>query len=183
MGLVWKRDPLAMLTEGESPNAYMDLREEFELHRFLSQLENWKSSAASEVDLRGPFPDIAYSRILKSTSAMLDAFHAMNVMIMKDPKATKAEGKILEYTVQERTYLSTRISHLFQVLASSMKLEYPLNEALPNTENARDKLLAKIFRFRKEEKDATGVTDQDFELLYAYGTLIIVFRNETLRTC
>ena len=52
-----------------------------------------------------------------------------------------------------------------------MKLEYPLNEALPNTDNARDRLLAKIFRFRKEEKDATGVTDQDFELLYAYGKL------------
>lgn len=50
-----------------------------------------------------------------------------------------------------------------------MKLEYPLNEALPNTDNARDRLLAKIFRFRKEEKDAAGVTDQDFELLYAYG--------------
>ena len=187
MGLVWKRDPLATLTEGESPNAYMDLREEFELQRYLLRLENLKSSAASEVDLRGPFPDTAYSRILKSTDAMLDAFHAMNVMIMKDPKATKAEAKALEYTVKERTYLSTRISHLFQgahqhslfftttsantstVLASSMKLEYPLNEALPNIDNARDRLLAKIFRFRKEEQDATGVTDQDFELLYAYG--------------
>lgn len=53
-----------------------------------------------------------------------------------------------------------------------MKLEYPLNDALPNTDNARDRLLAKIFRFRKEEKDATGVTDQDFGLLYAYGKLI-----------
>lgn len=169
MGLVWKRDPLAMLTEGESPNAYMDLREEFDLHRFLSSLENLRSSAASEIDLRGPFPDAAYSRILKRTSAMLDAFHAMNVMIMKNPKATKAEAEILEHTVKERTYLSTRISHLFQVLASSMKLEYPLNEALPNTDNARDRLLAKIFRFRKEEKDATGVRDQDFELLYAYA--------------
>ena len=51
-----------------------------------------------------------------------------------------------------------------------MKLEYPLNEALPNTDNARERLLAKIFRFRKEDKDAaTKVTDQDFELLYAYG--------------
>ena len=114
MGLVWKRDPLAMLTEGGSPNAYMDLREEFELHRFLSRLENLKSSATSEVDLRGPFPDAAYSRILKSTTAMLDAFHAMNVMIMKNPKATKAEAYILEHTAKERTYLSTRISHLFQ---------------------------------------------------------------------
>ena len=114
MGLVWKRDPLAMLTGGDSPHAYMDLGEEFELHRFLSQLENLRSSAASEMDLRGPFPDAAYSRILKSTTAMLDAFHAMNVMIMKNTKATEAEAEILEHTVQERTYLSTRISHLFQ---------------------------------------------------------------------
>lgn len=52
-----------------------------------------------------------------------------------------------------------------------MKLEYPLNEALPNIDNARDRLLAKIFRFRKDKKDATSVTDQDFELLYAYGKL------------
>lgn len=50
-----------------------------------------------------------------------------------------------------------------------MKLEYPLNEALPNTDHARDRLLAKIFRFRKEEKDEIGATDVDFELLYAYG--------------
>lgn len=64
-----------------------------------------------------------------------------------------------------------------------MKLEYPLNEALPNTDNARDRLLAKIFRFRQEEKDATGVTDQDFELLYAYGKSITVFRNGTLCLC
>lgn len=50
-----------------------------------------------------------------------------------------------------------------------MKLEYPLNEALPNTDNARDRLLAKIFRFRKDEKDQIEATDEDFEILYAYG--------------
>lgn len=114
MGLIWKRDPLTMLTEGASPNAYMDLREEFELHRFLSRLENLGSSAESEMDLRGTFPGAAYSRILKSTGAMLDAFHAMNVLILKNPKATKAETEILNNTVHERAYLSRRISHLFQ---------------------------------------------------------------------
>jgi len=50
-----------------------------------------------------------------------------------------------------------------------MKLEFPLNEALPSIDHTRDRLLAKIFRFRKEEKDAIGATDEDFELLYAYG--------------
>lgn len=114
MGLIWKRDPLAMLTEGDNPNTYMDLREEFDLHRFLSQLENLRGSAASEVDLRGPFQDGAYSRILKSTGAMLDAFHAMNVMIMKNPRATKGETEMLRYTIDERAQLGTRITHLFQ---------------------------------------------------------------------
>ena len=50
-----------------------------------------------------------------------------------------------------------------------MKLEYPLNEALPNTDYARDRLLAKIFSFRRDEKDRLEATDEDFELLYAYG--------------
>lgn len=58
-----------------------------------------------------------------------------------------------------------------------MKLECPLNEALPSTENARDRLLAKVFRFRKEEKDVTGVTDQDFELLYAYGKSTVASKS------
>lgn len=61
-----------------------------------------------------------------------------------------------------------------------MKLEYPLNNALPNTDNARDRLLAKIFRFRKDEKHANDVADQDFALLYAYGKSMIAFRNENL---
>ena len=114
MGLIWKRDPLAMLLDGESPNAYMDLREEFELQRFLSRLESLRSSARSEFELRGPFPNAAFSSILRSTSRMLDAFHAMNVIIMKDPVASKGEAEILKATADERAQLCSRISHLFQ---------------------------------------------------------------------
>lgn len=114
MGLIWKRDPLATLIEGEHANPYMNLREEFELHRFLTRLENLRSSAASEIDLRGPFPDAAYGRILKSTSSMLDAFHAMNVVIMRDPRASEGEAEILRYTIDERAQLCSRISHLLQ---------------------------------------------------------------------
>lgn len=116
MGLVWRRDPLNVLIEGDSPNAYMDLREEFELHQFLTRLENLRSSASSEMALRGPFPHAAYGRILKSTGGMLDAFHAMNVMIMKNPRASKGEVEILRYTANERAQLCSRISHLFQGL-------------------------------------------------------------------
>ena len=56
-----------------------------------------------------------------------------------------------------------------------MKLEYPLNEALPNIEHTRDRLLAKIFHFRKEERDGIASRDEDFELLYAYGESTLAF--------
>lgn len=54
------------------------------------------------------------------------------------------------------------------VLASSMKLRYPMTDVLPNIEHARDSLLAKMFRYRKSN-DQDGVSDEDFALLYAYG--------------
>ena len=114
MGLTWKRDPLAKFLEGDSPHPYMDLREEFALHRFLTRLEGLRSSASSEINLRGPFPNAAYGRILKSTGSMLDAFHAMNVVIMKDPAASKGEAELLKFTANERSQLCSRISHLFQ---------------------------------------------------------------------
>lgn len=72
------------------------------------------------------------------------------------------------YTREERFALAARISHLFSVLASSFKLEYPLNDVLPNIENRRDALLAKIFEFRRSSNEAT---EADYELLYAYGEL------------
>lgn len=53
-----------------------------------------------------------------------------------------------------------------------MKLEFPLNEALPSTDHARDRLLAKIFRFRKSHQGQTGADDNDFALLYAYGEIL-----------
>ena len=169
------------LLEGVSAQVveYMDIREEFELHDFLTQLEKLHSAASSEWNLRGPFPDVAYGRILKGTQSMLDAFHAMNVVISKDP-ASKGEIEILRYTSSERDHLCARISHLLQVLASSMKLEYPLNEALPNTEHARDRLLAKIFKYRKEKP---GAKDEDFgHYCMLMRLLLDSYRHKSLKS-
>jgi hypothetical protein len=129
---------------------------------------------------------------MDSTTKVLDAFHAMNLVIQKDPNVTPGEAALLKYTSDERAALCARISHLFQVLASSLKLEYPLNDALPDTSNPRDRLLAKIFKYRKsvggsqskgdgdeiegsgddEDEGESGgkvvAKDEDYELLYAY---------------
>ncbi|KAL8902513.1 MAG: hypothetical protein Q9207_004633 [Kuettlingeria erythrocarpa] len=169
MGLIWKRPPLECRLHGKTDDAYMDIAEELHLHRFVAQLEKLKDSASSEMSLRGPFPEKAYGRLLGSTSGMLDAFHLMNVMILKEARVSPGEAAILESTTSERAQLSLRISHLFQVMASSIKLEYPLNDALPSIDHTRDRLLAKIFGFRKEEKAAVIASDRDFALLYTYA--------------
>jgi hypothetical protein len=50
-----------------------------------------------------------------------------------------------------------------------MKLEYPMIDSLPNIEHARDRFLAKLFAYRRQEAKKVKATDEDFELLYAYG--------------
>lgn len=168
MSLVWKRDPLAMFLLGEPRSSYMDIREEAELHSFLSYLDSLRSAAQNEFELRGPFPDKIIGRIIERTRRMLDAFHAMNVVITKDLRCTPGEAAVLRYTRDQRYALSARISHLFSVLASSYKLEYPLNDALPSIESSRDRLLARISEFRRTGEGRDVTTEQDYELLYAY---------------
>jgi hypothetical protein len=65
-----------------------------------------------------------------------------------------------------------RKSDVRTVLASSMKLEYPLNDALPNTTSVRDRYLAKIFQFRRDETHSESgpiAKDEDYALFYAYA--------------
>jgi hypothetical protein len=53
-----------------------------------------------------------------------------------------------------------------------MKLEYPLSDALPNATSLRDRYLAKIFQFRKDEaRSESGpiAKDEDYALFYAYA--------------
>lgn len=117
MGLIWKRGPLGtLLADADSPapdSSYMSAGEELELRRFWSYLDALRTSASYEFELRGPFQDQAFKRILEATGRMLDSFHAMNVIILKDLKASEGEKEILKYTRKEWMEFSWRISHLF----------------------------------------------------------------------
>ncbi|EGP86861.1 uncharacterized protein MYCGRDRAFT_44182 [Zymoseptoria tritici IPO323] len=168
MGLIWKRDPLAMFLLGEPRNVYMDIREEAELHSFLASLRGLLKAASSEFEFSGPFPEKIVSRMLERAGHMLDAFHAMNVVISKNLQYTPGEATLLRYTRPERFALSARISHLFTVLASSITLEYPLNDVLPNIDDRRDRLLAKISQYRGTEEGKELTTEQDYEVFYAF---------------
>ena len=95
MGLVWKRDPLALFLLGAPRSSYMDIREESSLQAFLSNLEGLRKAASSEYELRGPFPTEIIGRVLERTGRMLDAFHAMNVVISKNLQYTAGEAAVL----------------------------------------------------------------------------------------
>ncbi|KAJ9612633.1 hypothetical protein H2200_004230 [Cladophialophora chaetospira] len=170
MGLIWKRDPLATLTEGLHSERYMNLREEFYLQRFLANLQNLAEASKSEFELRRPFPHSTYTSILNSTEQMLGSFHAMNEMLLKDPNPSPGEEALLKATVNERAQLCRRISHLFNVLASSMKLEYAItSDALPSIEHTRDRLLARVFEYRRSDAQEQKTKDEDYSLLYTYA--------------
>lgn len=153
MGLIWKRDPLSSILVADHESSYMNLREEFALQTYVMNLDALRSAAASEFELDGPFRSAEYRRIMDSTKLMLDAFHAMNVVIAMNIVATPGEMALLEFTKHERKDVSNRICHLFQVLASSLMLEYPVavNDVMPSLVVPRDRLLSKIFQFRRDE--------------------------------
>lgn len=119
MGLIWKRGPLRTLLDanldesGRKQASYMSEKEELELRRFLTHLETLRASASSEFELRGPFPDKSFQIILGATSRILDSFHALNVIILKEAEASEGEREALKYTEKEWMELSWRISHLF----------------------------------------------------------------------
>ncbi|KAI5462584.1 Fusaric acid resistance protein-like-domain-containing protein [Mariannaea sp. PMI_226] len=176
MGLIWKRGPLTVSLNSNNALDYMREGEQAALQRYAFKLESLRSSSKSEFELRGPFPDQAYARILRSTKHILDGFYAMRLITSKRSNLSDGERALLEFTNSERVRLCERICHVFQVLASCIMLEYPLTDAIPTVENNKDRLLSKIHQFRKEhmgaelagDRPVVSVEEKDYALLYAY---------------
>lgn len=140
------------------------------------KLESLRASAKSEFELRGPFPEEAYGRIMQSTKNVLDGFYAMRLISQKRSILSEGERAVLEFTAEERFQLCQRICHVLQVLASCVMLEYPLTDAIPSIDKTKDRLLGRIYQFRKDhaanrlvDNGSAAVADEkDYALLYAY---------------
>ncbi|POR32711.1 Uncharacterized protein TPAR_07127 [Tolypocladium paradoxum] len=185
LGLIWKRGPLGILIESDSTLDYMREGEQAALQRYAFKLESLRNAAKSEFELRGPFPHEAYGRIMHSTKHVLDGFYAMRLITQRRLTLSAGERALLGFTAEERVRLCRRICHVFQVLASSIMLEYPLTDAIPTIDGTKDQLLGKIYQFRKDHMEAglrdgdaavaaegeNGVVvaeERDYALLYAY---------------
>ncbi|KAH6900571.1 Fusaric acid resistance protein-like-domain-containing protein [Thelonectria olida] len=183
MGLIWKRGPLAVLFSSQGSKSYLKSGEQVVMQRHATYLESLRQSAASEFDLSGPFPMEAYGRMLRATNRILDGFYAMSLVAYRKGHLTDTEKILLQYTARERAALCDSICQAFEVLASSMILEYPLTDATPSIIVARENLLSKIFQLRKEysssstdeggggssEPASVRVGERDYALLYAYA--------------
>ncbi|KAF3480307.1 uncharacterized protein GIQ15_05654 [Arthroderma uncinatum] len=167
MSVIWKRDPLSTMIRGGPTTLYFDVQEKIQLQLFLSHLDSLLVSARSEFSLKRPFPDAEYGALVARSRRLLDAFQAMNLEIMKNLTASEAAVDILGTTL---TFL--------KVLASSMKLGYALNEVLPDTEHARDRLLARLHHFRSDKQASQLTTDEDYALLYAYALVTAQLSTE-----
>lgn len=161
MGLIWRRGPLAILLRSDCSRSYLKTGEQQALQRYANRLAALRSSAAAEFEIRGPFPHAAYGRIMAATTHVLDAFYAMSLVTQRRGRLTEGERALLLFTADERAQLCDRICHVFQVLASSVMLQYPLTDAIPSIAHNRDRLLGKIFQFRHEH--ALLIAEQEAE--------------------
>ncbi|KAG6213531.1 hypothetical protein E4U50_001193 [Claviceps purpurea] len=161
LGLLWKRGPLSMLVSTDHTLEYIREGEQVALQRY----ETLRESAKSEFELRGPFPNGPYSRIMYSTKHILDCFYAMRLLIQRHKNVSAGERALLLFTRDERVRLCRRICHVLQVLASCIMLEFPLTDAIPTIDSAKDQLLGKIHQFRKDHMEylaaATAEGHQD----------------------
>ncbi|KAB5572665.1 Fusaric acid resistance protein-like-domain-containing protein [Coniochaeta sp. 2T2.1] len=161
MGLIWKRGPLAILLRSHCSRSYLKSGEQAALQKYAARLDALRQSAKSEFELRGPFPYEPTGRLMAATNRILDAFYAMSLVTQRKGHLTDGERALLRFTATERAMLCDRICHVFQVLASSLMLEYPLTDAIPSVTNVRDRLLGKIFLFRKENQRQNAVRDKE----------------------
>lgn len=133
---------------------------------------------------------------MASTTRILDGFHAMSLATTRHGALSPGEHALLLFTAPERSVLCDRICHVCQVVASSVMLEYPLTDSIPNVSGVKDRLLGKVYQMRKRQAELAGkaggafrrgdgdgeelivVRERDFALVYVYTLLTAQVADE-----
>ncbi|KAK9319832.1 Fusaric acid resistance protein-like-domain-containing protein [Lipomyces orientalis] len=173
LGLVWKSDPLSkvpLLGDNTSQSHYISLEEEQNLAKSYLKMRDLVDEAGKEFRLKGPYPTQQYNVIMSVTEEILDAYHNVNTMIVRSTTtSSELDSDIIRYTVLERKELGNRIFLLFYLLSSALRLGLPLPDHLPNTEHARDRMIAKVNEFRRKQVTEARVGSEDeFVLFYSF---------------
>ncbi|OLL23844.1 hypothetical protein NEOLI_004340 [Neolecta irregularis DAH-3] len=135
------------------------------LQQQLQRLHVLLSQTSGETRMKGPFPVTQYTILLSQCQEMLDSFTQMRVALSEIIESNSGQWHVLQATIEERNDLCNRLLLYFYLLASAVRLKFPLPDRfpLPSAEDARDRLMHKLSTLRAKYSD-----DQDFALLYAY---------------
>ncbi|KAK9384683.1 Fusaric acid resistance protein-like-domain-containing protein [Lipomyces mesembrius] len=172
LGLIWKSDPLSkisFLQDSTSQSQYIGVQEEQNLGKSCLKLRDLIAQAGKEFRLKGQYPIQQYNAIIGFTEEILDAYHNVNTMIRRATESSELDTDIIRYTELERKELGNRIFLLFYLLSSALRLGLPLPDHLPNTEHARERMIAKVNEFRlKQVSDARMGNEDEFVLFYSF---------------
>lgn len=169
LGISWNSDPLGHIDEEHEGNQTALPLEKFHIHDVYSQLETYCSQAPMEFRIKGPFNFPAYRSLLDSSQSIINALENMNMVILKQKKSEGGSWFVVNFVRDEIEELESRILMNFYMIASAMKLRLPPPTKGVSTEHAKDKMLLKLARVRKFQKEGNyNVTDKDFTLMYLY---------------
>lgn len=178
LGIIWNSDPLDYEYDPKTRDyKLISLKGDNGLNKLLKELEMLLKQAPLEFRLKGKFPTKKYECLIKYSSKIIDAFHNMILMIEVDPVLNRNEETVIKYIELERHELEHRIFLIFYMIASSMKLEFPIPNKPASTEHAKDRLLIKLNDIRSRElkrvNDGTKpeeviLSNEDYVLLYTY---------------
>lgn len=168
MGVIWNSDPMDY-TKTASGARLVGLKDYKGTRDLLLECQTLLKQAPVEFRLKGRFPKDIYEKLLARTSAILDAFLNLQLMIEIDLRLVPKEEYVLEYIASEREELEHRIFLIFYMVASALALGFPLPTKPASTEHAKDRLLLKLSEIRaKSATEQVELNNEDYVLLYSY---------------
>ncbi|RLV92701.1 hypothetical protein JA1_003040 [Spathaspora sp. JA1] len=167
LGVMWNSDPLEY-----NPHTMklVGFKAEDGTNNLLAECETLLKQAPLEYRLKGSFPTSKYAMLIRDTSAILDAFQNLDLFIKVDPTLSSNEKYVLKYIEFERNEVEHRIFLVFYMLASAMRLGFPVPGKPASIEHAKDRMLFKLNQVRNKvlENDELNLKNTDFILLYSY---------------
>ncbi|EGW34691.1 uncharacterized protein SPAPADRAFT_53121 [Spathaspora passalidarum NRRL Y-27907] len=167
LGVIWNSDPLEY---NPQTMKLVGFKAEEGTNSLLAECEVLLKQAPLEYRLKGSFPTSKYSRLIRDTSAILDAFQNLDLFIKVDPTLSENEKYVLKYIEFERNEVEHRIFLVFYMLASAMRLGFPVPGKPASIEHAKDRMLYKLNQIRNKSilDDDMNLKNTDFILLYSY---------------
>ncbi|ODV67004.1 hypothetical protein HYPBUDRAFT_109294 [Hyphopichia burtonii NRRL Y-1933] len=184
MGVIWNSDPLDYTKrideDGEEIIKLIGLKDEKGINDLLAECEVLLKQAPLEFRLKGSFPESTYRQLITRSSAIIDAFQNMNLMVEVDPFLSRNEEFVINYIALERAEVEHRIFLIFYMIASAMKLGFPLPSKPASTQHAKDRLLYKLNEIRSESASNPNhtLTNEDYVFMYSYILVTSVITRE-----